>query len=478
MYDVCIIGAGIIGCSIARELSKYNLNICVLEKESDISVGTLGISKANSAIIHSGFDVEPGTLKSKFIVEGNYMFDKLSKELDFPFRRNGSLVLCFNTNKIPMLNLLKEQGDENSVPGLMILDKDQVLEMEPSLSHNVVAGLYAPTGSIVCPFEMTIAYAENAYTNGVQFKFNTEVLDIEKKPHYFVIKTEQYDIDTKIVINAAGLFSDILNNMVSNNKISIVTKKGDYCLFDKAAGKTVRSTIFQLPTELGKGVLVTPTINGNLIIGPNASDSNGEFALNNTFESIDEILLKAKTTLNNVPSSHVVSLFSGLRAHSTTDDFIIGESEDVKNFINAAAIGSSGLSSTPAIASYIEDLVVSKLNPKKNKNYNPIRKAFPKLKNLTDEQKQTLTKEDPAYAKIICKCENVTEGEILHSIHRPLGATTIEGILRRTGAGMGRCKSCYCNPKLVKILARELNVSEEEIINSDDILSLGTFSSN
>lgn len=460
MYDVCIIGAGVIGCSIARELSKYNLNICVIEKGYDVAVGT---TKANSAIIHAGFDAIPGTLKAKFNVKGNLMFDKLSKELDFPFRRNGSLVLCFDQDNISRLKLLKEQGEKNSVPGLMILDKGQALEMEPSLSSNIIAALYAPSGGIVCPYEMTVAYAENAYNNDVHFKFDTEVLDIEKKSHHFTIMSKKEHIDTKIIINAAGLFSDSINNIVSNNKMSIIPRKGEYCLFDRTVGKTVRSTIFQLPTKLGKGVLVTPTVDGNLLIGPNASDIEDKYDLSTTPDGIQEVLSKARLTLNEIPMKYIITSFSGLRAHGITDDFIIGEADDVKNFINAAAIESPGLSSAPAIASYIKGIVVSRLRPKRNNNFNPIRKGLPKFRNLSNEERQILIQKNPAYGRIVCRCETVTEGEIIDSIHRPLGARTLDGIKRRTRAGMGRCQSGFCTPKLVSILARELKISEEEV---------------
>lgn len=460
MFDVTIIGAGVIGCSAARELSKYKLNVCVIEKGADVAEGT---TKANSAIVHAGFDAKPGTVKGKLNAKGNAMFDKLAEELDFPFKRNGSMVLCFSEDDTDKLQALKEQGEINGVPGIRILSKEQVKEMEPMLSDDVVAALYVPTGGIVCPYEMTIALAENALMNGTNFKFNTEVKNIDKKEGHFVIKTNSEDIETKLIINAAGLFSDAINNMVSEDKIKIAPRKGEYCLFDKAVGGTVKRTIFQLPTKMGKGILVTPTIDGNLLIGPNAMDIEDKSDVATTQIGMDEILSKAKLSIKEVPMRYIITSFSGLRAHSAADDFIIGEVADAENFINAAAIESPGLSSAPSIAEMIEEIVVQKLQPNKKEDFNPIRKGIPKFRELNNEERQNLIKENPAYGRMVCRCETVTEGEIIEAIKRPLGARTLDGLKRRTRAGMGRCQAGFCTPKLVSILARELNIPEEDV---------------
>lgn len=460
MFDVTIIGAGVIGCNAARELSKYKLNICVVEKGADVAEGT---TKANSAIVHAGFDAKPGTMKGKLNAKGNAMFDKLSKELDFPFNRNGSMVLCFDENSMEKLEDLKKQGELNGVPGIEILDKEQIRKFEPNLSENVVAALYVPTGGIVCPYEMTIALAENALMNGTEFKFNTEVKNIEKNNGYFTIKTNNEDIETRLIINAAGLFSDSINNMVSANKIHITPRKGEYCLFDKAVGDTVKRTIFQLPTKMGKGILVTPTIDGNLLIGPNALDIDDKSDVATTQSGMDEILSKAKLSLKEIPMRYIITSFSGLRAHSDADDFIIGEAEDVENFINAAAIESPGLSSAPSIAEMLKEIVVEKLSPDKKDDFNPIRIGIPKFREMNNEERQELIEKNSAYGKMVCRCETVTEGEIIEAIRRPLGARTLDGLKRRTRAGMGRCQAGFCTPKLVSILARELNIPEEEV---------------
>lgn len=460
MYDVVIIGSGIIGCAAARELSRYKLNICIIEKSSDIAEGT---TKANSAIVHAGFDTKPESLKGTFNAKGNAMFDKLSEELDFPFKRNGSLVICFDESEMGTLEALKFQGEANGVPGLQILSREQIKQMEPNITDNAISALYAPSGAIVCPYEMTVALAENAYNNGVEFKFNQEVIQIENRKEHFTIKTPNEAIDTKLIVNAAGLFSDVINNMVSEHKFKITPRKGEYCLFDKAVGRTVQRTIFQLPTERGKGVLVTPTIDGNLLIGPNAVDIKDKLDLNTTMEGMDEILTKAKLTLKEIPIRYMITSFSGLRAHGDNDDFIIGEAPDAPNFINTAAIESPGLSSAPAIAAYIRDIIVKKLTPGSNPSFNPVRKALPKFREMNNEERNKLIKENPAYGKIICRCEMVTEGELIDAIKRPLGAKTLDGLKRRTRAGMGRCQAGFCTPKLVAILAKELNIPPEDV---------------
>ncbi len=460
MFDVTIIGAGVVGCSIARELSKYNLKVCVLEKGPDVATGT---SKANSGIVHGGHDATPGTLKAKLNVRGNQMYDKLVEELNFPFKRNGSLVLCFEESEKDGLQTLFDKGQKNGVPGLEIIGKERILEMEPNVNDNVVGALYIPTGGIVCPYEMTIAMAENAYTNGVEFKFETEVKNVVKKENGFILETSKENVETNLVINAAGLFSDDLNNMVSKNKITIEPRKGEYCLFDKTAGTMATRTLFQLPTKMGKGVLVSPTVDGNLLIGPNAVDVDDKNDVDTTQEGMDDILDRAKKTFKQIPMRQVITSFSGLRSHDTVNDFIIGEAEDVPGFINVAGIESPGLTSAPAIAEMVEGIVVEKLSPAKNENFNPIRKGIPKFREMTNEERKELIAKDPSYGKIVCRCETVTEGEILNAIRRPLGARDLDGIKRRTRAGMGKCQSGFCSTKIVALLSKELGIPETEV---------------
>lgn len=460
MFDVTIIGAGVIGCSIARELSKYKLQICVLEKAEDVCNGT---SKANSAIIHAGFDAKPSSMKGKLNAKGNAMFDKLAAELDFPFKKVGSLVICFNRSDIPALEKLKLQGEKNGVPNLKILDKEALRAMEPNLSETAQAALYAPTGAITCPYEFTVALAENAYDNGVTFNFDSEVINIEKLDKEFIITTNKEKISSGIVINAAGVHSDEINNLVSKRKICITPRKGEYCLFDKMSGNLVNMTIFQLPTKLGKGVLVTPTVDGNLLVGPNAVEIEDKEDLTTSQEGIEEVLEKAKLSVKELPIAQIITSFSGLRARSEEEDFIIGEAQDVENFVNVAAIESPGLSSAPAIALMVEEIIVNKLKPERNPQYNPIRKGISKFREMSNEERKAAIKQSPAYGKIICRCETVSEAEILAAIRRPLGAKTIDGIKRRTRAGMGRCQSGFCSARIVDILARELKLDPMDV---------------
>lgn len=460
MFDVTIIGAGVIGCAIAREISRYKLNICVVEKSADVASST---SKANSGIVHAGHDAKPGTLKSKLNIKGNPMFDELSKELDFPFIRNGSMVLCFDEKDIRELVEIKERGHKNGVEDIRLLRGEEVRNLESNVSQGVAAALYIPSGGIVCPYEMTVALAENAYDNGVEFRFETEVKKVIKNKDSFLIKTNFEDIETKVVINAAGLFADDINNMVSSRKITIVPRKGEYCLLDKAVGELVKSTLFQLPTKMGKGVLVTPTADGNLLIGPNAIDLEDKNDVTTTQQGMEEIILRAGLTLDRVPTNQIITAFAGLRAHSIEDDFIIGEAKDVKNFINVAGIESPGLTSAPAIGKMVEEMVVNILNPEKNKNFNPVRKGIPKFREMSNKERNKLIAENPSYGKIVCRCETVTEGEIIDAIRRPLGARTLDGIKRRTRAGMGRCQSGFCSTKIVEILAKELKVDPTSI---------------
>lgn len=473
MYDVLIIGAGVIGCSIARELSRYDMKIGVVEKDLDVACGT---TKANSAIVHAGFDAIPDSLKGKLNAKGNSMFDKLSKEIDFPFKRIGALVLCFNEEDKYKLEALKTQGEKNGVPGLKILNNDEIKALEHNISDEAVAALYAPSSGIVCPYEMTVALAENACENGAEFKFNTEVINIEKSEDGYIVKTNKGNLQTKIIINAAGVFADNINNMVSNSSINITARKGEYCLFDKEAGSITSRTIFQLPTAMGKGVLVTPTVDGNLLVGPNAVDIENKADVTTSREGLNEVLSKAKKSIGSLPMNKIITSFSGNRAHSSLDDFIIGEAKDAENFINAAGIESPGLSSAPAIAEMVRDIVVSKLQPKENHKFNPIRRGIPKFRELGNEERNELIKQRPEYGKIVCRCETVTEGEIIDAINRPLGARDLDGVKRRTRAGMGRCQSGFCSTRIMEILAKELNIPLTEVTKygGDSKILVGT----
>ncbi|CDA09889.1 glycerol-3-phosphate dehydrogenase [Intestinibacter bartlettii DSM 16795] len=460
MYDVVIIGAGVSGSASARELSRYKVNACVIEKAEDVCSGT---SKANSGIVHAGFDAPVGSLMAKLNVKGNEMMEELSKELDFPFKKNGSLVICLSKDDMPKLQELYDRGRKNGVKDLKILSKEDVLKLEPNINEEVYAALYAPTGGIVCPFGLNIALAENATTNGVEFKFNTEAKDIEKIDDGFIIKTNNGDIKTKYIVNAAGVYADKFHNMVSENKINITARKGEYCLLDKTAGCHVSKTIFSLPGKMGKGVLVSPTTHGNLIVGPTSTDIADKEGLNTTRDGLDTILEKSSMNVKNIPMRQVITSFAGLRAHEDNHEFIIKELEDVKGFIDCAGIESPGLTSAPAIGIMVADILKEKLSLEKNPDFIGIRRGILDPNTLNIEERNQLIKEQPAYGNIICRCEMITEGEIIDAIRRPLGAKSLDGVKRRTRAGMGRCQAGFCSPKTMEILERELKLSMFDI---------------
>ena len=463
MYDVAIIGAGVIGSAVARELSKYNVNACVIEREEDVCCGT---SKANSAIIHAGFDAKPGTLKARLNVRGNEMMDQLSKDLDIPFKRNGSLVVRTKDQDPAGLVELLEKAKANGVPRVRILNREELIAMEPNFSDDVVEALHAPTGAIVCPFHMTIAFAENAYENGVEFFLNTKVENIEKIQDGYKISTNKQTIEAKVVVNAAGVYSDVFNNMVSSRKLQVIARKGEYMLLDKAAGCHVNQTIFQLPSKMGKGVLVSPTVHGNLIVGPTACDIDDKEGTNTTQKYLDSIGPAAALSVKNVPLRQVITSFAGLRAHEADGDFVIGEAEGAEGFFNAAGVESPGLSSAPAIGELLAGQIAQKLSLGKKDNFKATRKGILNPEKLTMEERNALIKEQPAYGNIICRCEMISEGEILDAIHRPLGARSLDGVKRRTRAGMGRCQSGFCSPRTMEILAREVPMAMSDISKS------------
>lgn len=460
MYDVIIIGGGVSGAASARELSRYKVNVCVFEKEEDVCCGT---TKANSAIVHAGYDAVNGSLMAKLNVQGNESMEALSKELDFPFKRNGSLVICRAEEDLPNLQKLYENGVKNGVKELRILSKEEVLELEPNITDEVVAALYAPTGGIVCPFNLNIALAENASTNGVEFKFNTEVLDIKKAEDHFEIQTSNGMYEAKCVVNAAGVYADVFHNMVSEKKIHITPRRGDYCLLDKTAGEHVSKTIFALPGKFGKGILVTPTVHGNLLMGPTAVDIEDKEGVNTTASGLDEVMKKAGENVKNIPVRQVITSFAGLRAHEDQHEFVIGEAEDCKGFVDCAGIESPGLSSAPAIGIMVAGIVKDILGLEEKENFIATRKGVLNPENLSMEERKALIKEKPEYGNIICRCEMITEGEIVDAIRRPLGAKSLDGVKRRTRAGMGRCQAGFCSPRTMEILARELGVDMSEI---------------
>lgn len=465
MYDVAIIGGGVIGSAIARELSKFTVNAVVIEREQDLCCGT---SKANSAIIHGGYDAKPGSLKAKLNVEGNKMFDELSRDLDFPFKRNGSLVVRTKDQSKDDLQKLYDQGIANGVEGLKTVDREELLKMEPNIADDVVDALYVPTGGIVCPFNFNYALAENAADNGVEFKLSTKVEKVAKSGDHYVISTNKGEIEAKTVVNAAGVYADEINNMVSSKKLHITARRGQYELLDKSAGNHVSHTIFQLPSKMGKGVLVTPTVHGNLLVGPTAEDVENKEGVNTTAEGLGGLAATSALSVKNVPMRAVITSFAGLRAHEDAGDFVLGEAEDAEGFFNAAGIESPGLSSAPAIGVMIAKEVALKLSLSENKNFNGKRKGILNPATLSMEERNELIKKNPAYGQIICRCESISKGEMLDAINRTLGARDLDGVKRRTRGGMGRCQGGFCSPRVMELLEQEVPMSPFDVTKNGE----------
>lgn len=455
MYDVVIIGSGVIGLACASFISQYALKTLVVEKEEDICSGT---SKANSAIVHGGFDAKSGTLKAKFNVLGSKMMKELAEKLNFAYNQNGALVLCFNKEDEDSLYELYQRGLTNGVKNLEIISGEKVRELEPNISKKVVSALYCKDSAIICPFELCEALSEHAYNNGVSFKFDYKVEKINKIDDHYLINDE---INTKIIINCAGVYSDEIHNMVSDTKYHITPRKGDYLLLDKTMGSYTKRTLFTLPTKKGKGVLITPTVHGNLLVGPTARDIDDKEGTYTSLNELDEVKQKACITCPDLKFDQVITSFSGLRAHEDNGDFIIQESED--NFFDCVGIESPGLSASLAIGEYISDLLAKKLNPELNKNYRDTRKGHPHLNSLSYEQRNDLIKENPDYGQIICRCEGISKGEIIDALRIMPNARSLDGVKRRTRAQMGRCQGGFCSNKIMEIMSKELHLETKDI---------------
>ncbi|MDF2612410.1 MAG: FAD/NAD(P)-binding oxidoreductase [Clostridia bacterium] len=466
MYDVVVIGAGVIGASIFRELTKYNLKVVVLEKEIDVAMGT---SRANSAIIHAGYDPEEGTLMAKYNVWGSELFEELCKDLSVPYKKNGSLVLGFNDEDMITLEALYKNGNKNGVKGLALLSREETIKKEPNLSEKVRGALFAPTGAIVGPFEYTIALIENGVMNGGEARTSSEVIAIDKKEDVFTLTLkDKTKLECSYVINAAGVYADKVHNMICEETYRIMPRRGQYYVMDKSQGDIAAHTLFQCPSKKGKGVLVTPTVHGNLLVGPNSEDIEDKEDLSVTNEGLDAIKDAAKRTTDKINYRETIRSFSGLRALSDREDFIIEEDKKVKGFIDAAGMKSPGLSAAPAIALGVVDLLQKKgLKACLKATFNPKREQI-RFMELPQEEKQALIKKDHRYGRIICRCENVTEGEIVDSIKRPVGATTVDAVKRRCRPGMGRCQGGFCGPRVQEILARELHLELQDIVLDRD----------
>ncbi|AWI05642.1 NAD(P)/FAD-dependent oxidoreductase [Clostridium drakei] len=465
--DVLIIGGGVIGTAIAHQLAKYNLDIVLVEKESDICMGA---SKANSSMIHDGYNVDVNKLKGKLVLKANPYFEKLCSDLYVQYTKKlGSIVVGFEDEDMKVMKEQLENGNKNGIKSLKIIGRDELLELEPYINPKVKFGLLNPNTGIINPFELTIALAENAVINGVKVLLNTEVQDIiikDKKVE--VVKTSQGVIEAKVVINAAGLYADKIASMVEDIDFEIKPRKGQYFLYDKKWNYLVKHAIYSAPSKISKGMIILPTTEGNILGGSNAQTIDDKENLATTYEGFEEIY---NNTIHhifpNLPRmGDVITTFSGLRAAATSEDFIIGYAKTIKGFINVAGIQSPGLSSSPAIASMVEDLVRGldyDLDFTEKKNYRKDRHKPIILRDLPYEERSELIKKNPDYGTIICRCETVSKGEIIDAIHRPIPAASIDAIKRRTRAGMGRCQGGFCGPRVLNILSQELDISPLEV---------------
>ena len=468
-YDVIIIGAGISGTCIARELSKTNAKVCLIDKEDDVSCGS---SKANSGIVHAGYDAKSGTLMAKYNVRGAELYPSLSKKLNFDYKNIGSLVLAFDEDGVKKLDELLLRGKKNGVKGLRIVEQEELRSMEKNINENAVAALYAPSAGIISPYQSTWAFAESAVINGTTFLRSTMVHSISKNEDgTFTLQTSSGILQTKFIVNAAGLAADKISKMAGARDFTILQRRGEYCLLDNKCENLENHVLFQTPGPLGKGVLITQTVDGNILIGPSADDATNETIdyTGTTSASQSAILQSAVRSVTDIPKRNIINSFAGIRAIAyqknaeqklePVNDFIVEEDKNVKGFVNVAGICSPGLTSAPAIA---EDVVVilkkAGLKTEQNKSFIEERKGILSFKHSDKKEKLSLIKQNPLYGQIICRCEMITEGEIVASIHSPIGAVDLDGVKRRTRAGMGRCQSGFCSPRVTEILSRELGV--------------------
>ncbi|ACV10869.1 FAD dependent oxidoreductase [Halorhabdus utahensis DSM 12940] len=461
--DVAVIGGGVSGTAIARELSRYELDVTLLEAAPDVCTGT---SKANTALLHAGFNANPDKQKGRLNVRGNELYhERIQHELDVPIEWRGALVVATEEAERPKLESLLERGRENGIEDLEIVDGERLHELEPHLTDDAIAALWAPTAGIVNPFELTVGFANNAVSNGATVELSAEVTDIEETADAFRVATERGDIEAQIVVNAAGLYADIISEMVGVDDFEITPRRGEYYLYDKETDIDVQRTVFPVPSEVSKGIVVTPTDEGNVMIGPNAEEVDDVTEKATTREGLDEVLAGAQETVPDLSKDDVIREFAGLRpAIKETGDFRIRIERRDPGFVNVAGIQSPGLASAPAVAELVVDLVGDLAGGlSEDPTFDPYYSPPPKTRHMSHAERAALIEEDPAYGQIICRCEMITEGEIRDAINEPVGARTINAIKRRVRPGAGRCQGGFCQPRVVEILAEEHGVDETDI---------------
>lgn len=475
MYDAIIIGAGVVGCAVAQQLSRYQGRLLVIDRMEDVADGA---SKANSGIVHAGFDAHPGTEKARLNVKGAKMYRELAGQLGVPYGQPGALVIGFTQEDRATLETLLAQANANGVEGCRIVEREEILQMEPNTNPDVLCALYAPTSGLVSPYEMTCALADSAAENGADFVLSNPVLEIKPTGdgHWLVI-TERDEYKTRAVVNCAGMGSGVIHNMISSRRVKLIPRRGEYYLLDHADEPPFHMTMFQCPTKMGKGVLVSPTTHGNTLLGPTADDIDDGYDTATTRRGLDEVMDKVRLTWPKASLRQTVTTFSGIRAHEEHGDFIIGPTEGAPaGAFEAVGVESPGLSAAPAIGQELGDAVAAFLGLEKKDDWKqptPVAKAF---RVMTDAERAEAYAKDPAYGTLVCRCEQVTEAEIRAAIRRPVGARSIDGVKRRTRAGMGRCQGGFCSPRVMEILCEELHLSPLEITKcgGDSRLLVGT----
>ena len=471
MFDVAIIGAGVVGGMIARALCAYDLGIVILEKANDVAMGA---SSANSAIVHAGFDAKVGSLKAKLNVRGSEMMEKVCQDLGVKYQNNGSLVIGFDEEDRKTLEDLLVRGNANGVKNLSIVEGEALRAMEPNLSENVTCALSAPTGSIVCPYELTVAAIGNAMDNGAELIRNFTVTSIDTEEGFYRIHSKEELVEARIVINAAGLHSDAIAKMVGDDSFTVHPRRGEYVLLDKECGNLVTHTIFRTPSKMGKGILVSPTVDGNLLTGPTSVDIEDKTDRATTAEGLSLVMKQAGENVSGVDFRKTITSFCGLRAVGSTGDFIINLPRD--RFVNVAGIESPGLSSAPAIAEYVIELLENAGEKfEKKTDWISTRAPMHAFREASMEEKNRIIGEDPTYGHIICRCETVTEGEILNAIRTEPCPRDLDGVKRRTRAQMGRCQGGFCSPYIVELLAKEWDTPYESItkFGGDSLINVG-----
>ncbi|MDO4173973.1 MAG: NAD(P)/FAD-dependent oxidoreductase [Eubacteriales bacterium] len=465
MYDVTIIGCGVVGASLAYTLSQYDLNVLVLEKENDVAMGT---TKANSAIVHAGYDPEPGTLIAKLNVRGSGMMETLCRKLSVKYKRIGSFVLAFDADGRKHLDKLYDNGIKNGVPDMQIMSGEQARAMEPNLSQKVCAALYAPSAAVIDPWGLCIAEAEVAVRNGTTLRLRSAVTGLEQLGSSILLHTTSGNYETRYVVNCAGGWGHEICALTGEAEWEAQPSRGEYYLLDKSSGSLVSHVVFQCPTAAGKGVLVAPTVHGNLIVGPNASPVSSPYSRETTLAGLDEVAAASRKSVDGIDLRQSIRNFAGVRAITSESDFIIRPAKACARMLHVAGIKSPGLSAAPAIAEYAVGMLADMGVPlHKKADWDGTRTQI-RFKELSQPEKAALIQRDPRYGRVICRCETITEGEIVAAIHSPIPPCSIDGIKRRAGAGMGRCQGGFCGPRVLDILAREFGEDPLDILQDGD----------